>query len=370
MSSKKKKSKSNSSYSVMGAFIFATIIYWIFHNRWNPVEFNPWGYWNLVPEQGFLETFKIFVPLALTIPFIAAQLTWFSELSLLKMAYAIRRPSLILATLRGLYAGVMEEITFRGVLIYTSMIGIVLFNKFFVIVVALSLLIIALGAATLLKRMWMKVLVWIASAGTFLWIVFDSGIDPIYALYEKFYIPAYRWILSNENFPQVVGFLLTLWVVEAVIVALAMLWLRSGKFISESTRIFLAISGLDDLISIRQYLQIIGISGAIYGITLWTIWLTDPDVVLNGPFLMTASIASLVLGFGRAHGNQGLSALWKHMAFAFYMQYVAFTYGLMYAIAVHASYDIVYLVVIAAIVRFRMRNVSTDPLDLLFSALR
>ncbi len=198
----------------------------------------------------------------------------------------------------------------------------------------------------------------------------STGTDPIYSLYEEFYIPAYNWVLSAVNFPSVVKFFAIVWVLESLFSIGSALWLKSGKFVPLSTQIYFSLMGLNELITPVQIIKNIAVSASVYGITLWSIHLTDPTVVLEGPLLLTSAITSLAVGFGRGHQYQGLSGVWSAIAFAFYMQYVTFTYGLVFAIAVHVCYDVVLFVTQTAIARYKMRNMEYSGLDLLFGSLR
>lgn len=303
---------------VLLALAFA--VYYIFKSRWNPVGFDAFSYWNLAADGDFVSTL---IKVSL-IPVVFA--TIFGILDLVRTPYEMHT-SYLFKMFRSGFAGIVEEISHRSVFIYIAMIVVAFLNSAFIWVVAIVMLLLAIGFIFVFEKVWAYIVGIVVAIAGFLLVRSWIGFGPIYSLYEKIIIPAYSWLMSNEHPMNSV-------IVIGVFVGFQ---IALGVFFRKLT---IAITGEEQWEG-RNILY-----GILQTLVLGVYWFfmfraVDPSVVVAGPIILSSAIITSAKWFKDGHKYQGVMGETNSWVLAFYAQYVAFTYGLVFAIILHALYNMV-----------------------------
>ena len=325
----------------LAILVVAAAIYTIGRSYWNPTGFDIGLYWK-VSQKGFLETMLPLIPIAMLIHFVMGQLDWLTSdaAERLEVGTSVRSP-IWLKLFRSVFAGITEELGYRGIFIYTGMVAIFIVNTHFSeVAVALMALGILLGNRRKEKASEI-VLMTLAIFLAYVLIMVTMNImgqkNPLDVLIIGFYLPVYRWVLSPENRLVVGSILSGLWAAEILYIIISVGVMRSvkPKNIAQKRQQKFYL----ELHTPGMTLKIILLNGLIFGMLFWIIVQTDPSVVLARPSLEVMAITVAVFSFGRGHRYQGWKGVIGAVAFGWYIQYVAFTYGLLYAMVVHCMYN-------------------------------
>lgn len=337
MSSKSKKSSSSSQSTPLALFLGGLIFYVIFHNWWNPTDFNPFGYWNL----GEGAPTELILIMCVVAPFILGQLHWLHPRTetvierLLRPSNFIQWVSKMLASL---YAGVFEELSFRSVMIYGAMASIAITNKFFNWFLALVLVVLTIALMSATERKWLKGIIAILGIFTFFWIINNISSDPIYAFYKEWYQPIYTGLFAISNRNEVFYLILAFGGIDILLSIGLKLFVKWRASKQRDYTLYV----LDEALSPRRLFSIAILTLGLSVYIWWMVTYTNPVTVFGKPDLLIWGIISCAIDFQKAHGSQLLTGALHKVVFAYFMMYIAFTFGLMYAIIGHALYDAVY----------------------------
>lgn len=335
MSSKNGKKSSNA--TPLALFLGGLIFYAIVHNWWNPTNFNPFGYWNVgngIPTE-------LLLVMCVVAPFILGQLHWFNPRTdtAIDRMFGISNIWQWVNKMRAsLYAGVFEELSFRSVMIYGAMVSIALMNKFFNWALAAVLLVICIALIVMTEQKWLKWVIGILGLVTFFWVTNHTSSDPIYTFYREWYQPIYQALFDIANRQEVFYLILAVGVLDILLAIGTKLFVKWRAPKSRNYTLYALDEALSPRMLFTMSLLTLGLSVYIW----WMVTYTNAVMIFGKPELLVWGIISCAIDFQKAHGSQPFTGALHKVAFAYFMMYIAFTFGLMYAIIGHALYDAVY----------------------------
>jgi hypothetical protein len=305
--------------SVAGAFL----VWWIL-KRWFFIDFSPFSYWNNGGEFWSVLRIIVIPPALYAIGMGLIELVtdhkqeesvFFSE----KMSFKY---------LTSFLAGLWEELGHRGIFIYFGLIAVYLSNMFFLWILALIFLILYIAVVNQIKSGIAAVFLLAAVVGLWFFIRSVSGGNPVYAI-NGFILSIYQWVAADQA---------ATFIIYALIMGLCLIF--TAWIIS------------------RQQAFKLGWLELVLHMGIFAVWacyvlpkaigvLSNPPIV---PLEADKWTALLYIGaimwsntkFSDAHEYQGPAGKFNSYLFGLYMFYIAFTYGLLYAIIVHFLYDAIY----------------------------
>lgn len=309
----------------MGATTGLALLGWYILRVWFFKDFNPFSYWNM--SENFWSSLRaIILPLAVY-AISLGQLGWFNndefkEDSLVPESMAFKG-------IVSLSAGVFEELFHRGILIYYGLIMVYLMNISFnwLVLIALLILYIVIIAAVR-PSLLISLLLLALFIGGWLLLKKVTMDNPVH-LFNGFVLSIYQWIsLSVWRVRIIFGILM------AIFLAIYIIYKKSeeGGYLEKKpiafvlTVVFFAIwTGyvLPKGVYALSHLPIIPL-----GAGRWT------------TLLFVGAVMWSNVRFRKGHRYQGLPGMLNSYIFGFYMIYIAFTYGLVYAIIAHFLFDI------------------------------
>jgi hypothetical protein len=302
-----------------GLFGLAVLTWWIL-KRWFFPEFNPFWYWNLTGAF-WDNVWGIILPITVY-GFFVGQLEWFAGRDGGKSP--LYSQSITLKTFIACFAGVFEELQHRGVYIYFGLIMVALTNYCFSWLFPIALIVLALGLMKAFSTNGLGSFV-IALVFVALWFwlrnVFHD--NPILVLNE-WWLHAYQWIVvSPARIGLIFGGLMALFLLIHVLMSdnefpMPYLLLRFATFIGFS-------------------IWVLPLAVGVFTSPIITPVNADRWTAL----LYVGAMFWSNMKFRDGHKHQGPAGMLNANMFGYYMFFIAFTYGLAYAIAVHLTYDLV-----------------------------
>ncbi|NTV30369.1 hypothetical protein HGA91_00110 [candidate division WWE3 bacterium] len=316
------------------------LLYWIGTMFWNPTGFHM-NYW-IVSSGAFFPTVVETSGVLVLVALIYGQLDWLKSGELNDMEKGtITDEGIGFKTIRSVFAGFVEEISHRGYFIYGAILTVFISNKvwpfalLFTFVVLAILIFMRLGT----------IFGWISVVGLGWWyvsIITSGETDLVYAWYEQYVFPTYRWIIGADGRQ-------TLMIAIAAVAGIQIVGILSMKLISmvlspdmtKDRAKWLGVVRFKRIFSWTTVLMIC-IQSIVEGI-LWYVLVThiDPEVTLQGPTILVAGMITANGWFRKGHKYQGWVGMLSSWIFGYYMLYVALHYGLWYSIIGHTLYDAV-----------------------------
>lgn len=323
---RKGSSETKANYASNAIYLISTMLLyyavWALFRQYAFSDFSPFSYWNLSEESLWQTIFVAGAPIMLY-----ALFNGFMDLFNNKDDYGtIQAESMGFKSFVALSAGVIEELTHRGVLIWFGLVLIWLDNKFLVWVIGIIIIIFVL--ATIKTNILAGIVALILSG--VLWYLIKDIENPIYLL-NGLTLAFYQLLADYFYVIYAIYIVIMIWTITETRKRI-----RQGKM--------------------RKHITIKGMLPGIIGLTAmvtWA-WYAIPKGVLalnNMPFLppgadhwtfllyVGAVIWTNVL-FRKGHKYQGVLGMAHSYISGFYLIYVAFTFGLLYAIIVHFLYDL------------------------------
>lgn len=299
------------------------LLAWYLTRSWVFPEFNPFSYWDM--DGNFWGNIvSISMPLSIYAIFMG-QLDWFSDDSYEQGT--IISENIFFKGFISFTAGFLEELTHRGILIWVGLIIIYLCNALFIWVLAVALLSFYLNIAedvnsTLWKLVYLGLFI-----GLWLYLKDIIPNNLIYA-FNGLMLDFYQWLVSDlwrmsilYGIVMSVLMLLTLYLIKdmgyQVTMKKALFVLKVGSFMA------LTVFVMPKAIAVLSTLPIIP-----PGADKWT------------SLLFIGAVMWSNTQFSGGHQYQGFSGVLHSSIIGFYMIYLAFTFGLIYAIVVHFLYDL------------------------------
>lgn len=304
-----------------GLFGLAVLAWWIL-KRWFFPEFNPFWYWNLTGAF-WTNVWGIVLPITIY-AFFLGQLEWFAGRDGGKSP--LYSQSMLTKTFVSCFAGVFEELQHRSVYIYFGLLMVAVTNYCFSWLFPITLIILALTLMhALSSRGFVSMVIALIFVGV--WYLLRNAFhdNPILVLNE-WWLHAYQWIVVTPG--------------------------RIGLIFGGAMALFMLITAvLSDREFPVPYLLLR--LATFVGFSIWVLPLAVG--VFTNPIITPANAdrwtALLYVGamfwsnvkFRDNHKYQGPAGMLNANVFGYYMFFIAFTYGLAYAIAVHLVYDLVLL---------------------------
>lgn len=311
---------SNAIYLVSMMLLYYAV--WALFRQYAFPDFSPFSYWNLAGGNLWQNILVAGAPMILY-----ALFNGFMDLFNNESDYGtIQAESIGFKSFVALSAGVIEELTHRGVLIWFGLVLIWLDNKFLIWVIGLIIIIFVLAA---IKTDILVGIMALILSGVLLYLIKDIE-NPIYLLNG----------LTLSFYELIADYFYAIYVIYVVIMTVVIIETRRG--IRQG--------------KMRKNISMKGLLPGIIGLTAMVTWAgyAIPKGVLalnNMPFLppgadhwtfllyVGAVIWTNVL-FRKGHKYQGILGVIHSYVSGFYLIYVAFTFGLLYAIIVHFLYDL------------------------------
>lgn len=301
------------------------ILSWSFLSQWFFPEFNPFSYLD-VNGQFWPSILAIGLPMALY-AFASGQLDWFGSSDPHEEGTIVAE-SLPFKWLVSVVAGVTEELSHRGVLIFFGLISVYLSNLFFLWFVGFWLLVIAIFLLAKFEfDLGVAVIMMTISVVLFLALKGHIPENPIY-LFNGYLLEFLQWITLSH--------------------------LRLIFFISV---LMTAALGLTTLILKSKQNYRISLSEFATRVLLFTAWATYcmplgvkaiermPIMPANSDHWTYLLYIGAVLWsnaqFRNGHKYQGPSGMMNSYVIGLYMFFIAFTHGLIYAIILHVAFDVI-----------------------------
>jgi hypothetical protein len=285
-------------------------------------EFSPFSYWNLIGGNLLSNALTLAVPVIIYAVFNGGMDLFDND----DDRETILSENIVFKGIVALSAGIFEELLHRGVLIWFGLIFIYLDNRYFNWVLALILAMLVLealgsGILTTIVMLVVAILVW----------TFVSPItNPIYQL-NGLVLSFYQWIAGNA---------VALYVVYAIAIILTIIetnsLIENGKIASSKGK----SNGIASMLTLLAFLVWAG-----YSIPKGVNALSNLPIIPAGAdhwtfLLYVGAVIWTNVKFREGHEYQGPMGKLHSYIFGFYMIYVAFTFGLVYAIIIHFAYDL------------------------------
>ena len=300
----------------MGLLVGICFFLWYLTKTWIFPEFDPLSYWNM-DGNFWINIIPISIPVIAYAIFLG-QLDWFNDDS--KEDGTLVSENIMFKGLISFFAGLFEELGHRGIFIWVGLIIVYLSNIFFSWFIALLLALIFIAIAAKISSTLINLGILVVFIGG--WIYLREILENPVHLINGFILAIYQWIVEESLRIYIIYFLLML---------LALLAMGSK---------------LKEMHPADIILRLIAF-------VVWTAYALPKGVEVLGNLPITPLEADkwvvlLYVGavmwsnvkFKEGHKYQGEAGMLHSYIFAFYMTYLAFTFGLLYAIAVHFLYDL------------------------------
>lgn len=279
---------------VVGSFVL-----WYFLRDKYFTAFSPFAYWNL-SDQGFFKTlWQIATPLCLYAVLIG-QLDWFSDDEL--EDGTIIEEDVIFKSFISFCAGLIEEMGHRGIYIYLGLISVSI-NNFIFSAIFFENIVLVITAFVLVIYAKIIAIPWL------LYVV-PCSLMTAFALIQQY--------ISSRNAKNAAK-------CSKHRVSKIALFLRIVMFTVWAGYAF--PRGVETLLGMLNPAESKSFSFISGGADKWT------------ALLYVSAIMWSNIKFRNGHKYQGPYGMFSSYVFGMYMIYIAFTYGLMYAIALHFIYD-------------------------------
>lgn len=287
-------------------------------------NFDPLSYWNMMTGSILNNAATLALPVTIYAIFNGIT-TWFSKDSREGTIYS---EGIVFKGIISLFAGVWEELSHRGVYIWYGLIIVFLTDYTFKYTFALCLLIIVLEL--LFSNITACIIAVIASIG--IWLYASGFAHPINA-FNGFILGLYQWAVADT---------VRVTIVYMLIISLAV-WEFSDQLHKNYRSLSDIMTGKELLLGMLSLLI-----WAVYAMPKGIATLSDLPIIPTGAdhntyLLFVGAVMWSNAKFKEGHKYQGTIGQLNSHIFAFYMIYIAFTFGLVYAIALHFTYDFLLL---------------------------
>ncbi|MFH1367287.1 MAG: hypothetical protein ABIH38_04885 [Patescibacteria group bacterium] len=333
------RAKYNANIVIQVVILLATFGIWWLLKRWIFPDFNPLSYWNLNGEI-WPAIFCVSLP-AIFYAVVLGQLDWFSDDS--DEEGTIVSENLGFKAMVSFFAGLLEELGHRGVYIFFGLIAIWWANLTFFWILAIFLLVVFVLIAAATEGWKIDIVIGAAFVGFFVWLFRHTDKNFI-LLIQGWTLSVYQWIAA-EHWRIILIFLpLMLLFLQIQLAGASAISRRLfGKFLRNKERAFRKQRNIGPAEMVFRVVSFV----------CWTCYALPKGVsALSAiPFVPAHAsrwIALLYLGailwsnakFRDGHKYQGAAGMLNSYIFGFYMFYLAFNYGLAYAIVVHFAFDL------------------------------
>lgn len=309
---------------ILGVITGLALLGWHILRRWFFKEFNPFFYWD-INGNFWLNLRATMLPLAIYAISIG-QLDWFCDDKFEEDTLASE--NMAFKGVVSLFAGVFEELLHRGVLIYYGLIAIYLMNLTFNWLALIGLLILYLVIIAAVKpSLFISLLFLVLFIGGWLLLKKISMNNPIHLL-NGFILGIYHWVSLGAWRVRII-----LGVLMAVFLAI-----HARNKLEEKGRLG---EGPIFFVLLTVFFAI----WAGYAFPKGTQTLIHLPIIPSGAdkwttLLFIGAVMWSNAEFRKGHKYQGLPGVLNSHIFGFYMIYITFTYGLVYAIIAHFLFDI------------------------------
>jgi hypothetical protein len=303
----------------------AHIAIWFVLSKWFFQEFNPFSYLDI--NGDFWEAIIVIGLPLMSYAFLSGQLDWFGS----NDAYedgTLTAESLPFKWLVSISAGVTEELSHRGALIFIGLISVYFGNLFFPWIILVLLLALCLFLLAKFEfQISISVLIFSITLVTLLSLKKYAPENPIYLLNEYIF-HFLQWITSSNIL--LAGFIATL---MSLSLAFTVVVLQKKNDFSMHPAEFVS---------------------RILLFTIWSVYClpmsiqaiaTMPILPQNGNhwtyLLYIGAILWSNAKFRDGHKYQGPAGMLNSYVVGMYMFYITFTHGLLYAIVLHVMFDAV-----------------------------
>jgi len=310
------------------AFITGVLfaLWWLLR-QWFFKDFQISTYWNLVDGSIFANVWLVILPVVIY-GFILGQVAWLEKEHELS---PLAKQGLLMKGAVSLSAGLFEELAHRGVYIYFGLIFVYLSNRFFSWTLGIVMVVLILAVLFELGKVNWFIAALLAGGLALLWrwIYSIAGENPIYEI-NGWIFDIYLWLAKHAMV-----------VVGAIGGLMAILtWVRVK--VRED-------AGLGDMSVSALLVTII-----LFAAWFWYVFPLGFGAIQHMPIvpveadrltglLYIGAVLWCNVKFREGHKYQGPAGMLHSYMFGFYMFYIAFTYGLVYAIITHFVYDLVLL---------------------------
>ena len=306
---------------VAGYFLF-----WYFLSKFIFTDFHPFSYWNI--NGNFWSSILWISTPVIIYAFSYGQLDWFGTGDDYEEGTLIAE-SIPFKWSVSLVAGVTEELTHRSLIIFVGLISIYISNLFFVWILGIAIFFVALFVLAKIEAP--AKIAFPLLAFTVIALIISSKYlpeNPVYVLNEYIF-HFLQWITSNKI--RLALFLFVL-MTCARLINVARIHKKVPDYKISNT----------ELITVIIIFTIFGTYCMPLGVEAIA---TMPIIPKDADHWTTILYISAALWsnakFRDGHKYQGPAGMMDSYVFGIYMYYIAFTYGLLYAIVVHAIFDAV-----------------------------
>lgn len=308
----------------MCLLVIASFILWYLTNNWIFPEFNPFSYWNI--NGNFWESIiPISYPILIYAIFLG-QLDWFSNEK--AQDGTIISENIIFKGIISLFAGLFEELGHRGIFIWIGLIIISITNRVFSLIIIVLLIIAYISIVEKIDLEIKNRNIKLVSCGILLYVFIKFWIllkpiliNPLHVI-NGLILQAYQWVVLES---------LILYIISFFLMALALLLIK--RELKENRPINITLR-LMSFVMLTVYVLPKGVSA-----------LSDLPIIPLGAdkWLVLLYIGAVMwsnVKFRAGHKYQGIGGVLHSHVFGFYMIYIAFTFGLLYAIVIHFMVDL------------------------------
>lgn len=300
----------------MGLLVGVCFLLWYLTRNWIFPEFDPFSYWNM-NGNFWTNIIPISIPVIIYAIFLG-QLDWFSNDD--GEDGTIVSENIIFKGIVSFFAGLFEELGHRGILIWVGLIVVYLSNKLFSWSIALVLIIIFIAIAVKISSKLVNLVILLLFIGG--WLYLRTILENPVHIINGFILEIYQWIVEES---------LRIYIIYFLLMALALLSMSSKLKGMHPADIILR---LISFVIWTAYALPKGVS------VLSDLPITPPGADKWVVLLYIGAVMWSNVKFKEGHKYQGEAGMLHSYIFAFYMIYIAFTFGLLYAIAVHFLYDL------------------------------
>ena len=299
------------------------IILWAILHQWFFTDFHPFSYMDV--NGNFWQAIIVIGAPLFLFAFLSGQLDWFGSSDAHEDGTIIAE-SLPFKWLISLEAGITEEITHRGVLIFFGLISVYLSNMLFLWMIMLTVMFICIFA--LAKHEIRFNVAGPIMLGTLIGLFLVKGYvpeNPIY-LFNGYILQGLQWLVAHK-----------------IILAASIATFSALLF---GIRFAMSDKNDDEAPSILECATRIMLTTtwSVYCLPLGVAAITQMPILPSGGdnwtyLLYVGAVLWSNAKFRDGHKYQGPSGMLNSYIIGIYMFYVAFTHGLLYAIVLHVLFD-------------------------------
>ncbi|NTU98553.1 hypothetical protein HGA64_00910 [Candidatus Falkowbacteria bacterium] len=306
-------------------YLLGFFLLWYFGRQWLFPTFNPMSYWDI--NGNFFESIiTISTPIFLY-AFFLGQLDWFGSSDDYEENTVVAE-SLPFKWAVSLGAGVFEELSHRGYMVYAGLIMVSVFNLYASWIIPAVIFLVVMGALAKADVRFGVFVITLSSVGYGLFSMRDAYGDNIILRFNAFILTSFSMLAENQ--------LLTYLVLGG-----AMAIFLGINFLTPSEKRRWDANLPEYLLRISAFTAW---AGYIFPLGI-KIVAKLPIVPAGSDYWTKMLYISAVLWsnakFRDGHKYQGCAGMLNSYLIGFYMFYICFTHGLLYAVVVHFIFDAV-----------------------------